>query len=84
MHQASVSQSSKRNLSLTSIRRTRLGHGGVPRFRSPSSVNALGFQLTDHFKAHQKDHGSRRGLLKMVSKRRRLLDYLKRYRFRAL
>jgi small subunit ribosomal protein S15 len=36
-------------------------------------------QLTDHFKTHQKDHGSRRGLLMLVSKRRRLLDYLKRY-----
>lgn len=36
-------------------------------------------QLTEHFKAHQKDHGSRRGLLMMVSKRRRLLDYLKTY-----
>jgi len=34
--------------------------------------------LTDHFKAHVKDHHSRRGLLKMVSKRRKLLDYLKR------
>ena len=33
--------------------------------------------LTDHFKAHSKDHGSRRGLLMLVSKRRRLLDYLK-------
>jgi small subunit ribosomal protein S15 len=36
-------------------------------------------QLTEHFKTHQKDHGSRRGLLMLVSKRRRLLDYLKRY-----
>lgn len=34
--------------------------------------------LTEHFKAHTKDHHSRRGLLKMVSKRRKLLDYLKR------
>ena len=34
--------------------------------------------LTDHFKVHQKDHHSRRGLLKLVSQRRRLLDYLKR------
>ena len=34
--------------------------------------------LTDHFKANVKDHHSRRGLLKMVSKRRRMLDYLKR------
>ncbi len=33
--------------------------------------------LTDHFKAHKKDHSSRRGLLKMVGHRRRLLDYLK-------
>ena len=34
--------------------------------------------LTEHFRAHAKDHHSRRGLLKMVGKRRRLLDYLKR------
>jgi small subunit ribosomal protein S15 len=35
-------------------------------------------ELTDHFRAHKKDHHSRRGLLMMVGKRRRLLDYLKR------
>ena len=34
-------------------------------------------ELQDHFKTHVKDHHSRRGLLKMVSSRRRLLDYLK-------
>ncbi|MGA2909454.1 MAG: 30S ribosomal protein S15 [Terracidiphilus sp.] len=34
-------------------------------------------ELTEHFKAHKKDHASRRGLLMLVSKRRRLLDYLK-------
>ena len=33
--------------------------------------------LTDHFKTHAKDHHSRRGLLKLVGRRRRLLDYLK-------
>jgi small subunit ribosomal protein S15 len=33
--------------------------------------------LTEHFKGHAKDHHSRRGLLKMVGQRRRLLDYLK-------
>jgi small subunit ribosomal protein S15 len=33
--------------------------------------------LTDHFKTHKKDHHSRRGLLKLVGKRRRLLDYVK-------
>lgn len=35
-------------------------------------------ELTEHFKIHKKDHHSRRGLLKMVSQRRRMLDYLKR------
>jgi small subunit ribosomal protein S15 len=34
-------------------------------------------QLTQHFKTHQKDHSSRRGLLSLVAKRRRLLTYLK-------
>ena len=37
--------------------------------------------LTDHFKVHAKDHHSRRGLLKLVGRRRRLLDYLKRCDF---
>lgn len=43
--------------------------------------------LTDHFKTHKKDHHSRRGLLKLVSQRRRLLDFLKRSdeeRYKAL
>jgi len=34
--------------------------------------------LTEHFKGHAKDHHSRRGLLKLVGQRRRMLDYLKR------
>ena len=34
--------------------------------------------LTDHFRKHDKDHHSRRGLLKMVGRRRRLLDYMRR------
>jgi small subunit ribosomal protein S15 len=34
--------------------------------------------LTEHFRKHTKDHHSRRGLLKMVGKRRRMLEYLKR------
>ena len=37
--------------------------------------------LTEHFKTHKKDHHSRRGLLKLVGRRRRLLDYLKRVDF---
>ena len=35
-------------------------------------------ELTEHFKIHKKDHHSRRGLMKLVGQRRRLLDYLKR------
>ena len=44
-------------------------------------------ELTEHFKVHVKDHHSRRGLLRMVSQRRKLLDYLKRSnveKYRAL
>jgi small subunit ribosomal protein S15 len=43
--------------------------------------------LTDHFKEHKKDHHSRRGLLKLVGQRRRILDYLKKKdleRYRAV
>lgn len=43
--------------------------------------------LTEHFKVHKKDHHGRRGLLKMVNRRRRLLDYLRRKdaaRYKAL
>lgn len=44
-------------------------------------------ELTDHFSKHAKDHSSRRGLMKMVGKRRRLLDYLTKKdieRYRAI
>ena len=37
-------------------------------------------QLTEHFQDHKKDHASRRGLLKLVGRRRKLLDYLKKSR----
>lgn len=43
--------------------------------------------LTEHFKTHKKDHHSRRGMLKLVGQRRRLLDYLRKIdveRYRAL
>jgi small subunit ribosomal protein S15 len=43
--------------------------------------------LTEHFKVHKKDHHSRRGLLKIVGQRRRMLDYLKKKdieRYRAI
>ncbi len=41
-------------------------------------IAILSERLTEHFKTHKKDHGSRRGLLMLVSKRRSLLDYLKK------
>ena len=40
-------------------------------------ITARIIYLTEHFKTHKKDHHSRRGLLKLVGQRRRLLDYLK-------
>ena len=43
------------------------------------SANINGLQ--DHFKGHKKDHHSRRGLIRMVNQRRKLLDYLKRKDF---
>ena len=40
-------------------------------------------QLTEHFKVHSKDHNSRRGLMKLVGKRRRLLNYLSKTELEA-
>ena len=40
-------------------------------------MKTLEFPLTEHFKTHKKDNHSRRGLLKLVAQRRKLLDYLK-------
>lgn len=50
---------------------------GSPEVQVALLTNRIAY-LTDHFKGHAKDHHSRRGLLKLVSRRRRLLDYLKR------
>ena len=50
---------------------------GSPEVQIALLSERIGY-LTEHFKTHTKDHHSRRGLLKLVSKRRRLLDYLKR------
>ena len=49
---------------------------GSPQVQIAILSERIGY-LTEHFKAHAKDHHSRRGLLKMVGRRRRLLDYLK-------
>ena len=53
------------------------GDTGSPEVQIALLTERIGY-LTEHFKTHVKDHHSRRGLLRMVSKRRRLLDYLKR------
>ena len=53
---------------------------GSPEVQIALLTDRIG-SLTGHFKAHAKDHHSRRGLLKLVGQRRRLLDYLKRCDF---
>lgn len=58
--------------------RTHVSDTGSPEVQIALLSERIG-QLTDHFKTHKKDHASRRGLLMLVSKRRRLLDYLKKY-----
>jgi len=59
---------------------TRDGDTGSPEVQI-ALLSARIQYLTDHFKVHSKDHHSRRGLLKLVGRRRRLLDYLKRSDF---
>jgi len=53
---------------------------GSPEVQIALLTNRIGY-LTEHFKTHRKDHHSRRGLLKLVGQRRRLLDYLKQREF---
>jgi small subunit ribosomal protein S15 len=52
------------------------GDTGSPEVQIALLSNRIG-DLTEHFKIHKKDHHSRRGLLQLVGRRRRLLDYLK-------
>ena len=53
---------------------------GSPEVQIALLTHRIGY-LTEHFKVHRKDHHSRRGLLKLVGQRRRMLDYLKRRDF---
>ena len=53
------------------------GDTGSPEVQIALLTNRIN-HLTEHFKVHTKDHHSRRGLLKLVGQRRRLLDYLKK------
>ncbi|MFV2070771.1 MAG: 30S ribosomal protein S15 [Pirellulales bacterium] len=50
---------------------------GSPKVQIALLTHRIGY-LTDHLRTHKKDYASRRGLLRMVSRRRRLLDYIKR------
>ncbi len=56
---------------------THVGDTGSPEVQVALLTRRIN-SLTEHFKTHLKDHGSRRGLLMLVGQRRRLLDYLKR------
>ena len=67
---------SERKQSVISQYRTHPTDTGSPQVQIAVLSERIG-ELTEHFKSHQKDHASRRGLLMMVSRRRRLLDYLK-------
>lgn len=58
--------------------RTHANDTGSPEVQIAILSERIG-QLTEHFRTHKKDHASRRGLLMMVSKRRSLLNYLKKY-----
>ena len=57
--------------------KTHDGDTGSPEVQIALLSNRITY-LTEHFKSHAKDHHSRRGLLKLVGRRRRLLDYLKK------
>jgi small subunit ribosomal protein S15 len=61
---------------LISEYRTHDSDTGSPEVQIALLSNRINY-LTEHFKSHAKDHHSRRGLLKLVGRRRRLLDYLK-------
>ena len=72
--------------SLVQDYRTHDGDTGSPEVQIAILTNRITY-LTEHFQGHRKDHHSRRGLLMMVSRRRRLLDYLRRSdeeRYKAL
>jgi small subunit ribosomal protein S15 len=71
-----LSTTREQKTDLISQYRTHDGDTGSPEVQIALLSNRISY-LTDHFKSHAKDHHSRRGLLKLVGRRRRLLDYLK-------
>lgn len=69
--------SNERKSDVISSYRTHESDTGSPEVQVAILSDRINY-LTEHFKTHAKDHHSRRGLLKLVGQRRRLLDYLKR------
>ena len=72
----SVALSKDRKTELIGSYRTHDSDTGSPEVQVAILSERISY-LTEHFKSHAKDHHSRRGLLKLVGQRRRLLDYLK-------
>ncbi|MGE0660187.1 MAG: 30S ribosomal protein S15 [Reyranellaceae bacterium] len=72
-----MSVTAERKTELVNEYATKAGDTGSPEVQVAILSERIK-NLTEHFKGHNKDHHSRRGLLKMVSQRRRLLDYLKK------
>jgi small subunit ribosomal protein S15 len=71
-----VALSKDRKTELIGSYKTHDGDTGSPEVQVAILSERINY-LTEHFKAHAKDHHSRRGLLMLVGRRRRLLDYLK-------
>ncbi len=81
-----MSLNKERKTALIETHKTHEGDTGSPEVQIALLSERIEY-LTEHFKTHAKDHHSRRGLLKMVGHRRRLLDYLQSRdveRYRAL
>jgi len=72
-----MSMTAERKSELITDFRTHDGDTGSPEVQIALLSERITY-LTEHFKTHKKDHHSRRGLLQLVSRRRRLLDYLRR------
>ena len=70
----------ERTREIVQVNRRHDSDTGSPEVQIALLTNRIMY-LTEHFKVHRKDHHSRRGLLKLVGQRRRLLDYLKRTDF---
>ncbi len=71
-----MSLATQRKVEVIKKHSTHEGDTGSPEVQVALLSERINY-LTEHFKTHEKDHHSRRGLLKLVSQRRRLLDYLK-------